>query len=280
MGERGVAADPGELQAPGAGRRRRARRGLEAVGRAAERLVHHAGAMTLMLWRAGVYTLTGRVRLRDVATQMFDMGVASLPLVLATAVLSGIVTSQQSKYQFSGGVPLYVLGSVVTEAIVLELGPVMTAIVLIGRAGARITAEFGTMKVSEQLDALASLGRDPVRVLAAPRLLAGVLVMPMLVALADVVGVGAGMLSAQHTVGLSRESFFYGARLYWHSYDLFYSMAKALAFGFVIPLISCHMGFETRGGAEGVGRATTSSVVAMTLAVLAVDALLPALLLN
>lgn len=250
------------------------------MGRAAEGLARHAGEMTLLVVRSATCVVKGQVRARDVLQQMYTMGVVSLPLVLITSVLSGVVTSQQGGYQFTGSVPLYVLGSVVTEAVVLELGPVMTAIVLIGRVGARITAEFGTMEVSEQMDALASLGRDPVRVLAAPRLLAGVLVVPLLVGVADVVGVFAGMLAAEHTVGLGQETFFYGARLFWHSYDLFYSMAKAATFGFVIPLISIHMGFQTRGGAEGVGRSTTTSVMAMTLAVLFLDALFPPLLLN
>jgi phospholipid/cholesterol/gamma-HCH transport system permease protein len=253
---------------------------LLVMARVAERLARHAGQMALLVWHVGGCVVRGQVRARDVLQQAYVMGVQSLPLVLVTSTLSGVVTSQQGGYQFTGSIPLYVLGSVVVSAVVLELGPVMTAIVLIGRVGARITAEFGTMQVSEQMDALASLGRDPVRVLAAPRLLAGVMVVPLLVGCADLVGIFAGMVAARFTLGLGQESFFYGARLFWHSYDLFYSMMKAATFGFVIPLISIHMGFQTRGGAEGVGKATTTSVMAMTLAVLFLDALFPPLLLN
>ncbi len=176
--------------------------------------------------------------------------------------------------------PLYVLGSIVTTSVVLELGPVLTAIVVIGRVGARITAELGTMVVSEQIDALYSLGRDPVTVLAAPRIMAGMPAMVALVAIANLVGLLAGMVAAQATVNLGYETFLYGARLFWHSYDMFYSLAKALAFGFIIPLISVHMGMLTRGGAEGVGRATTSSVVFMIIAVLVADAMFPPLFLN
>jgi len=152
--------------------------------------------------------------------------------------------------------------------------------VLIGRVGARITAEIGTMQVSEQIDALYSLGRDPVPVLAAPRILAGTLAMPALVGIANAVGVVAGIVAAQLSVGLGADSFLYGARLFWNSYDLFYSLMKALAFGFVIPLIAVHMGLLTRGGAEGVGRATTASVVFMIIAVLVSDAMFPPLFLN
>jgi phospholipid/cholesterol/gamma-HCH transport system permease protein len=136
------------------------------------------------------------------------------------------------------------------------------------------------MQVSEQIDALHSLGRDPVRVLAAPRILAGMVVVPVLVAVANGVGILAGMVAAQLSVGLSWEGFLYGSRLYWHSWDMVYSLGKGVAFGVVIPLVAVHMGLRTRGGAEGVGKATTSSVMFMTLAVLVMDALFPPLFLN
>jgi phospholipid/cholesterol/gamma-HCH transport system permease protein len=222
---------------------------------------------------------SGRVSLRGFMDQAFDMGVESIPLVMVTATLSGIVTSQQSGYQFTGSVPAYVLGSIVTSSVILELAPVLTAFVVIGRVGARITAELGTMSVSEQIDALHSLGRDPVRVLGAPRVLAGMLAVPLLVAIADGVGVVAGMFAARSTIGLGSSAFLYGARLHWHSWDLFYSLLKGFTFGFWIPVIAVHMGLRTRGGAEGVGRATNKSVVFMTVTVLVVDAMFPPLFL-
>jgi phospholipid/cholesterol/gamma-HCH transport system permease protein len=253
---------------------------VRTVGRAAISVARYAGGLSLLAWRIGAATLSGRVGLRSVTVQIYEMGVLSLPLVMVTAVLSGVVTSQQGGYQFTGSVPLYILGSVVTSSVILELGPVMTAFVIIGRVGARITAELGTMQVSEQIDALLSVGRDPVSVLAAPRLLAGIVVMPLLVGIANSVGFFAGLVAARLTVGLGGESFLYGARMFWHNWDLFYSLMKATVFGFVIPLISTHMGFLTRGGAEGVGRATTTSVVIMIISVLVLDALFPPLFLN
>jgi phospholipid/cholesterol/gamma-HCH transport system permease protein len=253
---------------------------LARVGQTVQGLAEHAGQIWLLLSRVAVATLRGRVALRDVIAQLHSTGVQSIPLVCVTAILSGVVTSQQGGYQFTGSVPLYILGSVVVSSIVLELGPVMTAVVLIGRVGARITAELGTMKVSEQIDALCSLSRDPISVLAGPRLFAGIIAMPLLVGLADCVGIFAGMLAARISVGLGTESFFYGARVFWHSWDLLYSITKGVVFGFVIPLISVHMGFETRGGAEGVGRATTSAVVFMIISVLVVDATFPPLFLE
>jgi phospholipid/cholesterol/gamma-HCH transport system permease protein len=255
-------------------------RALRGLGRAAVVTARHAGGLGILFWRVAAATLRGRVAFRDVMDQAMEMGVGSLPLVLVTSVLSGVVTSQQGGYQFTGSIPLYVLGSVVASSVVLELGPVMTAFVLIGRVGARITAELGTMQVSEQIDALLSLGRDPVRVLAAPRLIAGILVTPLLVGIANAVGLFAGMLAARLDVGLGYESFLYGARLFWHNWDMFYSLMKGTAFGLIIPLISTHMGLRTRGGAEGVGRSTTASVVFMIISVLVLDALFPPLFLN
>jgi phospholipid/cholesterol/gamma-HCH transport system permease protein len=273
-GEDAVAGMSGELP-PG-----RLEGWVIGVGRAGEEVFRHAGELALLLWRTVVHVARGRVPWREIVDQMHWMGVRSLPIVIITALLSGVVTSQQGGYQFTSTIPLYVLGSVVTTSVVLELGPVLTAIVLIGRVGARITAEFGTMKVSEQIDALHSLGRDPVRVLAAPRIVAGVLVVPVLVAIADAVGIFAGMVAAKASSGLGPEAFFYGARLYWHNWNLVYSLMKAVTFGLAIPLIAAHMGFRIRGGAEGVGRGTTTSVMFMTLAILILDALFPPLFLN
>jgi phospholipid/cholesterol/gamma-HCH transport system permease protein len=248
---------------------------LGSLGKAAEGLVRQAGQMAAVFWGSMFALVRGQVSLRAVLREMYAMGVQSLPIVLVAAILSGVVTSQQGGYQFTGSVPLYILGSVVVSSIVLELGPVLTAVVFIGRVGARITAELGTMKVSEQLDALQSLGRDPVRTLGAPRIIAGTLVLPMLVAIANVVGIAGGVITADATLGLGRDSFFYGARLFFNPFDLFYSIGKATVFGFIIPLIAVHMGFRTYGGAEGVGRATTTSVVYMIMAVLILDATFP-----
>jgi phospholipid/cholesterol/gamma-HCH transport system permease protein len=253
---------------------------LRTLGRTGEEVLEHVYEMSTLLWRIILAIVRGRVPLREITAQMYWMGIGSLPIVIITAILSGVVTSQQGGYQFTGSVPLYILGNVVTMSLVLELAPVLTAVVLIGRVGARITAEFGTMKVSEQIDAMNSLGRDPVRVLAAPRVIAGVIVVPLLVGIADLVGLYAGMIAAEATVGLGNEAFLYGARLFWHNWDLGYSIGKGVAFGFAIPLIACHMGFRTRGGAEGVGKATTSSVMFMTLAILFMDAMFPPLFLN
>jgi phospholipid/cholesterol/gamma-HCH transport system permease protein len=255
-------------------------RWVAGLGRTVTSVAQHTGELTNIFWGSVLAVARGQVSLRQVLREMYAMGVQSVPIVLVTGILAGVVTSQQGGYQFTGSVPLYVVGSVVVSSVVLELGPVLTAVVFIGRVGARITAELGTMKVSEQLDALQSLGRDPIRTLGAPRIIAGTIVLPMLVAIANTIGIAGGMLTAEATLGLGRETFLYGAKLFFHSFDLFYSIGKGMVFGFIIPLIAVHMGFRTYGGAEGVGRATTTAVVYMIMAVLILDATFPMIFLR
>ena len=129
--------------------RRSSKKILGRIGRVTESVAQHAGQMAILTWGVALATLRGRVSLRSVLDQFWAMGVQSLPLVLVTAVISGVVTTQQGGYQLTSTIPLYVLGSVVASSVVLELGPVMTSFVLIGRVGARITAELGTMQVTD-----------------------------------------------------------------------------------------------------------------------------------
>jgi phospholipid/cholesterol/gamma-HCH transport system permease protein len=253
---------------------------FEWVGRTSRLVAEHAGQLGLLFWQVTSSLIRLRVSYRAVMAQLYVIGVQSVPIVVVTAVLAGIVTSQQGGYQFTGTIPVYVMGSIVTTSVILELAPVLTAIVLVGRVGARITAEIGTMEVSEQIDAFHSVGRDPVAILAAPRIVAGAIALPVLNGIAIIVGLYAGLVSAQMTLGLGTEAFWYGARLFWHNWDLLYSMTKAAAFGLAIPLISAHMGFRTTGGAAGVGKTTTNSVMFMTLTVLILDALFPPLFLD
>jgi phospholipid/cholesterol/gamma-HCH transport system permease protein len=250
------------------------------LGRAYRITLEHSGALGILTWESMIAVVRLRVRFKDVLRQLHVMGIQSLPIVFVTASLAGIVTSQQGGYQLISSSPRYVLGTLVVQSIVLELAPLLTAIVLVGRIGARITAELGTMVVSEQIDAFKSLGRDPVAILAAPRIIAGIITMPLLVGFADVVGIWAGMVTASIDVGLGKETFMYGARLFWHSWDLFYGLSKAVVFGFTIPLISVHMGMRTKGGAAGVGLQTTQAVMFMILTILIIDAMFPPLLLQ
>jgi phospholipid/cholesterol/gamma-HCH transport system permease protein len=215
---------------------------------------------------------------RALLTQMYDMGISSLPVVILVAALSGAVTSQQSGYQFTGTVPIWVVGSVVAASVLTELGPLVTALVLVGRIGARIGAELGTMVVTEQVDALRAVGRDPVEQLVVPRVLAGTLMLPPLVVIADFIGIGAGWLGAILTLPITSGEFIYGVHSYFHEFALWFGLIKAAVFGATITFIGCYTGLRASGGAEGVGRTTTAVVVTGTVAIMFWDAVLARLL--
>ncbi len=208
------------------------------------------------------------------------IGFGSLFIVLLTAGFAGAVTALQTGYQFQANLPVYIVGGLIVQTIVLELGPVLTALLLAGRIGARYAAELGTMRVTEQIDALESLGRSPVSHLIIPRVLAGTVMLPILVIFADLVGSLAGYFFA-HTgvLQITGADFVYGARYFFRPWDLWYSMIKSVFFGMAISLVPCYVGFTTKQGAEGVGRATTAAVVSASVLILFLDALLAQILL-
>jgi phospholipid/cholesterol/gamma-HCH transport system permease protein len=212
--------------------------------------------------------------------QAQHIGYGSLFIVLLTSGFAGAVTALQTGYQFQANLPVYIVGGLIVQTIVLELGPVLTALLLAGRIGARYAAELGTMRVTEQIDALESLGRSATSHLIIPRVVAGVLMLPALVVFADLVGILAGYFFASTGVlQISGADFTYGARYFFRPWDLWYSMIKSVFFGLAISVVPCYVGFTTKQGAEGVGRATTSAVVSASVLILFLDALLAQVLL-
>jgi len=266
MSDQVTATGPGEEVGGGAKGRGRAgvvRAWFEAQGRAA-----------LLAWAVLRALPRPRRYLHATIQQAYQMGIRSLPLVLIMAVLGGMLVTMQAVTQFTGSVPVWVVGSVLAAGILTELGPVLTGIVLVGRVGASIAAELASMRVSEQIDALLSLGRDPVPILVVPRILAGLLVLPPLVVLADAVGIAAGWVAGLIFVdGLTSADVLYGMRYSFYPFMLVYSVLKAMAFGVTITFISCFIGLEAAGSATGVGRTTTRAVVATTLALMVIDLL-------
>ena len=217
--------------------------------------------------------------LRDAATwlpqalgQMWILGVASLPIALFIASFTGIVLALLASYSFTGAVPLYFVGTLVEKTITLELAPVLTGLALAGRVGANIAAELGTMRVTEQIDALETLGYDPIPYLVVPRVLAGAVMFPVVVAAAMLVGVGAGWAASVALLHLSTPEFVKGLRLFFQPFDVEYGLVKSASFGFAVALIGCRRGLETAGGAVGVGRAATSAVVYSAVFILVLDA--------
>ena len=240
----------------------------------------HVGRLSLMVGEMARTIGEWRIWLPRTFTEMWNIGVGSFPIVVLVSGFAGAVTALQTGYQFSGNIPYYVVGTLIVESIVLELGPVLTALVLAGRIGARYAAELGTMRVTEQIDALETLGRSPASHLVIPRVLAGAIMIPVLVVFANVVGVYAGWVSVQAVLPVTDADFTYGARVFWRPFDAYYSIIKAFAFANCITIISCYMGFNTKQGAEGVGRATTGAVVASSVLILLLDVLLANLLLQ
>jgi phospholipid/cholesterol/gamma-HCH transport system permease protein len=214
-----------------------------------------------------------RTYLPHVIPQMRAIGVDSVPLAMMVAAFIGGVISLQIRYQLFAGIQLSIVGLGVRQMVVLEVGPLLTGLVLAGRVGARMTAEIGTMRVTEQIDALETLAYDPVAYLIVPRIIASVLMMPVLVIIADIVGVGAGLFAAVTVTDVQLSSFVEGLRLSFDPFQVTYSLIKATMFGAAIALFCSYEGFVTEAGAEGVGQSTAKAVVVSSMAILVLDAL-------
>jgi phospholipid/cholesterol/gamma-HCH transport system permease protein len=206
------------------------------------------------------------------AVQMRRIGVQSLPIALFIAVFTGIVLALLSSYSFTGAVPLYFVGTFVGKAMMLELAPVLVGLALAGRVGANIAAELGTMRVTEQVDALETLAFNPLAFLVVPRVLAATFMFPVVVALAMAVGIVAGWVTAINLLDLSTPDFIKGIRLFYQFKDIWFGLVKSMSFGLAIALIGSYRGLHTRGGAEGVGRGTTDAVVLSAEVILVLDA--------
>jgi phospholipid/cholesterol/gamma-HCH transport system permease protein len=203
---------------------------------------------------------------------MRRLGVDSLPIALFLAAFTGIVLALQASYTFTGAIPLYFVGTLVGKTMILELGPVLTGLALAGRVGANIAAQLGTMRVSEQIDALETMAYDPFAYLVVPRVLAGTLMFPIIVIFADTIGIFAGWITAINLLDMSTQEFIRGLRLFYDPFDITYSLIKTCSFGFLVTLVGSFQGFKTAGGAEGVGVSTTRSVVISSMLILLFDA--------
>jgi phospholipid/cholesterol/gamma-HCH transport system permease protein len=205
---------------------------------------------------------------RAVREQLVWIGVTSLPLVAFISVFTGAVAAWQAAHNFADYVPLRYVGSAVGKSVMLELGPVLTALVVAGRAGAAMAAELGTMAVTEQLDAMKALGLNTRRLLYAPRLLASIIALPLLTILSSCIALLGALAVVTLFRGMSPETFFFGVRLFYDDRDLAAGLVKAAAFGGWIGLFGCWFGSTSTRGAEGVGRATMSTVVWTDIAIL------------
>jgi phospholipid/cholesterol/gamma-HCH transport system permease protein len=205
--------------------------------------------------------------------QMRTIGVDSVPLTVIVAAFIGGVIALQTRYQLLPGVQLSIIGLASRLMIVLELGPLLTGLVLTGRVGGRMTAEIGTMRVTEQIDALETLAYDPVAFLIVPRLVAATIMLPTLVILADATGLGSAYLVSVRITSVTPRDFIEGLRLGFGTFQVFYSLLKGMMFGIAIALVCSYEGYITEAGAEGVGRSTARAVVIASVTILVLDAL-------
>jgi phospholipid/cholesterol/gamma-HCH transport system permease protein len=201
--------------------------------------------------------------------QMSIIGITSLPLVVLTSVFTGAVTAWQAGYQFADYVPLSYVGVAVGKSILVQLGPVLTALVVAGRIGAAMAAELGTMRVTEQIDAMECLCLDPYQFLYAPRLYAALVMMPVLTIISSFTGIlGALGVAMIPPLSLDAAIFFNGVKLFFYTQDVVIGVSKAVLFGGIIAIVGCYMGSTTTGGAEGVGKSTRTAVVVSTVSIL------------
>ncbi len=216
--------------------------------------------------------------LPETLKQMRAIGVDSLPLASLVAAFIGSVIALQSRYQLFPGVELSIVGLISRQMIILELGPLLTGLVLAGRVGAQMTAEIGTMRVTEQIDALETLAYDPLAYLVVPRMIAGLIMLPVLTIYADAIGIVAAFLTSTIATDIHYFDFRDGLRLGFSQFQLFYSLLKAVMFGGAISFLCTYEGYTAGAGAEGVGKATAKAVVIASVWILVLDALTAGLL--
>jgi phospholipid/cholesterol/gamma-HCH transport system permease protein len=241
---------------------------LRAVGITILNFLRDVGGTSLMVARVGLKLAELPRTIRQTFLQMEQVGIGSIPLVLVTSVFIGAVAAVQAAYQFQDYVPMVFLGTVVGKSVILEVGPVLTALVVGGRVAASFAAELGTMKVTEQIDAMEVLAVDPIRYLVMPRIVACIVMMPVLTIFSDFLAIMGGMLVANVSLGVSVATFSEGLRLFFYVDDIVSGLLKAVAFGGIIGLMGCYNGFRTFGGAQGVGKATMHAVVSSCILVL------------
>jgi len=243
----------------------------EALRRWTIDFIAEVGRVTLLVLDTFRLLPAGLREYRLVVNQMYAIGVQSLMLVFIVSLFTGAVAAVQASYQFSSVVPLKYIGTVIMRSVIIELGPVLTALIVGGRVGASIAAELGTMRVTEQVDALEAMAINPVRYLVVPRVVAAVVMLPVLTVLADAVAVFGGYVVATTSIGVSTHTYVAGIKQFFYVKDLMSGLIKAVFFGGTISWMGCYYGFRTEGGAEGVGIATTRAVVASCVQVLIID---------
>ena len=241
---------------------------LAPVGRVFLNFLTAVGSLSIFTGRALAHCVTPPIYFRLIVRQIVDIGYYSLPVVGLTAIFTGMVLALQSYSGFSRFSAEGAVATVVVLSMTRELGPVLAGLMVAGRIGASMAAEIGTMKVTEQIDALTTLSTNPFKYLVAPRLIAGLLMMPILVLIADIIGVFGGFLIAVNKLDFNAANYLTQTFEFLEVRDVVSGLTKAAVFGFVISLMGCYHGYNSRGGAQGVGTATINAVVSSLILIL------------
>ncbi|HET7710580.1 MAG TPA: ABC transporter permease [Thermoanaerobaculia bacterium] len=251
---------------------------FDRIGRAFIRMFEATGLWFRMLWQTIVWTFRPPFEGREWLRQMVRVGFDSIPVVFLTTMFTGMVMGLQMWLGFHRVNAEDYVGSAVALAMLRELSPVLVALMVTGRVGSSMAAEIGTMRVTEQLDALEALATDPIHYLFVPRVVAGLVMLPLLVVLGDALGIFGGYLVAVKLLGSNPVVYLDNTYKYLEVKDLWSGLVKAAAFGVILTLTGCVRGYYTAGGAEGVGRSTTAAVVSASLIILLTDFFLTKLL--
>jgi phospholipid/cholesterol/gamma-HCH transport system permease protein len=253
---------------------------LSSIGRRVLDLFAIAGRLALFVASALSHCVRPPFYFRNIVQQFWTIGYNSLPVVGLTAVFTGAVLALQASVGFSKLTAPSAIPLLVVVSMTRELGPVMASLMVAGRVGAAIAAEIGTMRVTEQIDALDTLATNPMKYLVVPRVLAGMLMMPLLVLIADVVGVMGGFVVSSSILDLNESAYLISTINNLHMKDIVSGLVKAGVFGLIITLLGCFNGYNSRGGAQGVGAATTNAVVYASVLILFFDYFLTELFLT
>ncbi|MBZ4672599.1 ABC transporter permease [Deferribacterales bacterium Es71-Z0220] len=249
---------------------------LNIIGTPFANLIYGSGRMFLLFIETLIWAFKPPFRFKLLLKQVEFIGINSLSVVILTGTFTGMVFAFQSYIGFSKFGAEYMVGTVVALGMARELGPVLSAIMVAARAGSAITAELGTMRVTEQIDALYSLAVEPVQYLILPRIIAGLIVMPILNAVAVFCGTIGGYFVGVNILGINKTLYLQNMYRYVDVGDFYNGMIKALVFGLILTLVGSYKGFYTKGGAAGVGQATTESVVLSCVLILVFDYILTA----
>jgi phospholipid/cholesterol/gamma-HCH transport system permease protein len=250
---------------------------LAVLGEPLIRFINESGRIVLLMWSTLRWSVRRPFRVHLLFKSMEEIGVKSLPVVIITAMFTGGILALQSYSSFKRFNAESLIGTMVAIALCRELAPVLTGLIVAGRVGSAMAAELGTMRVTEQIDALYTLAVNPVHYLIVPRFLASVIMLPILTLIADGLGIAGGYLVATKVYNLNATVYVRASFNFLEYDDVYSGLIKAAVFGVVIAIIGCYKGFYTRGGAEGVGRATTTAVVISMMMILIVDYLMGAL---